>query len=367
MKTVYLVDGKYFDFEANKPTIGGIQTYITDLLEVIKELGYKVILYVNDPLLRSVKYNDVFIRSYYFEEDNNKWEKVGLKVYSEMENKDSLVIYYSDEYVPLKTKFSNIIAIQHGIFWDKPSPQRNILRMMMSKLKFTYNVIRRMRMVTDIVCVDYNFINWYRTQVDSVENNLIAIPNYTRILPKIAKPDDKLNIVFARRMFWYRGTRVFTEAVISILNKYPDVLVTIAGEGPDEPYMREALSCFKNVTFTSFLAEDSLNFHSDKHIAVVPTVGSEGTSLSLLEAMSSQCAVIASNVGGMTNIILDGYNGLLVEAGNSEQLYLAIEKLILDEELRNKLSDNAYETAKIAFSYERWALKWKELLTNRAV
>lgn len=362
MKTVYIVDGKYFDFEANRPTIGGIQTYITDLLNVIRDCGYKVVLYVSDPQLRTITYNDVEIRSYYFEEDKNKWEKVGQKVYAEMADKESLVIYYSDEYVPLKTKFKNIIAIQHGIFWDKPSKARNIVRMLMSKLKFSYSVIRRMKMLSDVVCVDYNFINWYRTQVDSVENNLIAIPNYTKISPINKKPNDCVNIVFARRMFWYRGTRVFADAIQRILEKYPNVHVTIAGEGPDEPFMRDALSKFENVVFTSFVAEESLNFHSDKHIAVVPTVGSEGTSLSLLEAMSAQCAVVASNVGGMTNIILDGYNGLLVAAGDSEQLYLALDRLVHNNELRNRLSQAAYETVKLSFSYEKWAQKWKEVL-----
>ena len=96
----------------------------------------------------------------------------------------------------------------------------------------------------------------------------------------------------------------------------------------------------------------------------VPTVGSEGTSLSLLEAMSAQCAVIASNVGGMTNIILDNYNGLLVNAGDSDDLYKAIKKLLDYPEDRERLSAKAYETVKQAFSYEKWAEKWKEVLST---
>ncbi|WP_420491566.1 glycosyltransferase [Neobacillus drentensis] len=53
-------------------------------------------------------------------------------------------------------------------------------------------------------------------------------------------------------------------------------------------------------------------------------LGSEGTSLSLLEAMAAKCAEIATNVGGMTNIILDNYNGLIINPDESE-LYLALE------------------------------------------
>lgn len=363
MKTIYIVDGNYFDFNSCKPTIGGIQTYISDLLQVCLDCNVRVVLYVNDDECRTVFYNGIEIRGYSFINDKSKWEKVGRKVYTEMEDKNSLVIYYSDEYVPLKTKFPNIIAIQHGIFWDKPIiSNRSLVRMLISKGIFTYNLIRRMRQVNNVVCVDYNFVNWYRTQVDRVLNKLIVIPNYSKISSPVEKPVDVVNIVFARRMFWYRGTRVFVDAIEPILNKYAHVHVYIAGTGPDELYMKDKLCNYNNVHFTAFESTESISFHADKHIAVVPTIGSEGTSLSLLEAMSSQCAVICSNVGGMTNIVIDNFNGLIVDAGDATLLSNAIIKLIDNSTLRSELAANAYSTIRTSFSYEDWSLKWKEIL-----
>lgn len=116
--------------------------------------------------------------------------------------------------------------------------------------------------------------------------------------------------------------------------------------------MRDKLAAFNNVSFISYKSSESLDIHADKHIAVVPTIGSEGTSLSLLEAMSAQCAVIASNVGGMTNIILDDFNGLMVNAGDSLDLYRAMKRLIDNPTVMNRLSENAYKTVKQAFSYD---------------
>ena len=80
--------------------------------------------------------------------------------------------------------------------------------------------------------------------------------------------------------------------------------------------------------------------------------------------MSAQCAVIASNVGGMTNIILDNYNGLMVNAGDAEDLYLAIKRLLDNIDDRRRLSLKAYETVKLAFSYERWVEKWTQVLNS---
>lgn len=158
-----------------------------------------------------------------------------------------------------------------------------------------------------------------------------------------------------------RGTRLFADAAANILRKYPSVSIIIAGTGPDEGYMRGKLEEFPNVTFTSYSAENSVKFHSKYDIAVVPTVKHEAISLSLLEAMAAGCAVISTNIGGITNAIIDGYNGLMISPIQSE-LEEAMEKLITSQELRDKLSDNAYQTVKEGFSYAKWSEKWLKVI-----
>lgn len=202
------------------------------------------------------------------------------------------------------------------------------------------------------------------TLTNKGSEKLIVIPNFSEIAPPIDKPVEPIKIIFARRLFPYRGTRVFTEAIKKVLAEFPFVEVTVAGDGPDEPWMREQLIDFHQVSFIRYNSNESIDIHSDKHIAVVPTVGSEGTSLSLLEAMSAQCAVICTDVGGMTNIVLDRYNGLIVKAGDSISLYEAIKRMIIDKNLRNMIAANAYSTVKQSFSKDLWQYKWKECLRS---
>ena len=78
---------------------------------------------------------------------------------------------------------------------------------------------------------------------------------------------------------------------------------------------------------------------------------------------ATQCAVVCTNVGGMTNIILDGYNGLMVNPEETA-LYKAIVSLIEDEALRDRLAQRGYETVKNAFSYEIWRSKWTQVLSD---
>ena len=145
------------------------------------------------------------------------------------------------------------------------------------------------------------------------------------------------------------------------MEKYQDIEITVAGSGPDETYMREILGNNQRVDFIQYSSNDSLKIHANKDIAVVPTVGSEGTSLSLLEAMASKCAVVCSDVGGMTNIVLDGYNGLIISA-TEDSIYNALCKLIDDVNLRKSIADNAYLTVANSFSLEKWESSWKEAI-----
>lgn len=358
MNKLAILYNYFYNFKINSITIGGIQTYISDLIVVARKIGYSVTLFQ-----KGEANNEIVFQDYRVVEipTNNNDEFCG-KVADSID-KDTLVLFATDSMIPRANPFKTSIAIQHGISWDMPNDvDRNFLLMSLSKLRRDINIIKQVHNVNELICVDYNFVNWYRTCVDKPTVRLKVIPNYTRIASVNNKDSDMVKIIFARRMWWYRGTRVFVEAIGRILKEYENVMVTIAGTGPDLDLMKASLSSFQNVEFITYKSDESLSIHSDKHIAVVPTVGSEGTSLSLLEAMSSQCAVVASNVGGITNILLDGYNGLMTNAGDSQELYEALKRLLDDKELLNKLANNGYETVKQAFSHEKWFSKWSQVL-----
>ena len=284
-------------------------------------------------------------------------------VYENMSSKDELVIYDSDDRISISPIFNNSIALQHGITWDMPNTKkRSLIRTLLGCALRDFLILRRLTKVSMLVCVDCNFVNWYRTIIRNNRVNLKVIPNYTRIAPVTQKPNTVVNIIFARRLRKYRGTEVFTLAIKRILNDYTNVKLFIYGRGPEAEWMHKQLDSYNNVSFDNYAVGESLSVHADKHIAVIPTVGSEGTSLSLLEAMSSQCAVVCSDVGGMTNIILEGFNGKMVPASDVEALYKAIKYLIDNPEERDRMANNGYETVKQAFSFERWKKEWETIL-----
>lgn len=88
---------------------------------------------------------------------------------------------------------------------------------------------------------------------------------------------------------------------------------------------------------------------------------SEGLSVTLLEAMSTGLPIVATNVGGNTEIVEDGYNGFLVPSKNHEALSKAIEKLYLNRDLHKQMATNARKKAIDHFSLDKWIDSYERL------
>lgn len=366
MKAAYIVCENFLTPDGGVMSVGGIQTYLTTLIPILVDEGYSIHIYqksridfemIKDKVLITGLSHCVSKKSYVKCVKNEILKKIDLQ--------NDLLIFGCDTLI-FESKKMRTIAIQHGITWDIPISKGKthllFLRSYIIKARLAWQTIMRVSNVRRLVCVDYNFVNWYRATAPRPLMKFTVIPNFTKI-PSIfpQKEDTKVNIIFARRFWHYRGTRIFATAIEPLLQERSDLTVTIAGEGPDEQLLHQILDKYPQVSFIKYSSDESLRIHADKHIAVVPTLGSEGTSLSLLEAMASRCAVICTNIGGMTNIVLDHYNGLIVNPDERE-LRDSLLELIDNYELREKLSINAYNTVSESFSLQKWQCSWKKVI-----
>lgn len=368
-KKIYIICDRFFDINKKNVSIGGIQTYILNLCDVAQKESLIPVVIQNGNLFQIDYFKGIEIVTVRTSNiPSYRLQNYILWRYYKNNSTSEDILLYATEGMVQRWKKGKTLSIQHGISWDIPKEGKgsrlsNIIGLL-KKAKYAIWLSKKISYLDKIVCVDYNFVNWYKTQINYINTEYIVIPNFTRIAKECVlkkSEDDRVRIIFARRFQVYRGTRLFADVIAALLNKYSNLLVTIAGEGPDEPYLHDKLDKWDNVQFTKFSCEESIDMHSDKDIAVVPTVGSEGTSLSLLEAMSAGCAVICTNVGGMTNIVIDNYNGLMVNP-EFNQLYKALERLILDSELRKRIAIRGRETVCEAFSYEIWESRWRKVL-----
>lgn len=368
MNILDIIYTRYYDETGERMTIGGIQTYITRLSHIGKRIGFHVRIFQYSAIpFTKQQDTDIEVIGVPLLPKNQTPERLYKEVLKGRGGKDSYITLFATDTLIPSYKVQHSIAIQHGVFWDKEAPKRrSFLRSFASRTIEAYRTVSRIRNVEDVVCVDNNFICWHRTQLHERDVNLIPIMNFAEIGPEDApqKNNNHVGIVFARRFFDYRGTRIFSAAIKRLFAENYKIKVTFAGEGPDEKWLKEQFTGYDDVEFTRYETGKSIEFHSRFDIAVVPTTGSEGTSLSLLEAMSAHCAVLCTNVGGMTNIVIDRYNGIMT-VPTTEALYEGLKTLVTCPDIRKKLSEKGYETVVGGFNISKWEEKWRKVLMSK--
>lgn len=362
----YIIYRHVLDIKGCDFMVGGIESYLISLASVIKSMGIQVTI-----VQKGIEKFEKQIDGVTYIGLQTKGKKTYKELYKQIKGNidENDLIIWGSEIESLKTNHKRTICIQHGIDFDyypvEDSIKNKMLQLGLGKVvKFIQRrrALRTFQYSKYKVCVDYNFWNWYRTFVTPKdEKGIFVIPNFARVQNITKNAKNAINVVFARRFVRRRGVEIFIDVVKDLLH-YKNVTFTFAGDGPYVDKIKPLVENNRNVFLTKYSPEESILFHSNYDIAVVPTIGSEGTSLSLLEAMSAGNAVICTAVGGMTNIILDGYNGLIVKPDSAISIKEAIIKLLKNDDLRQKISERAHETIKYSFSFDVWSEKWKKVL-----
>jgi glycosyltransferase involved in cell wall biosynthesis len=141
-----------------------------------------------------------------------------------------------------------------------------------------------------------------------------------------------------------------------------DFHLLLVGEGACEVDIKESIKKWHltpYVTLTGF-RKDIPEILAAVDILVMPSRW-EGLPMALLEGMAMGKAVIASPVGGIPDVINDGANGVLVEAGDQAGWCQAIKMLFENRELRQQLGEKAKLTVKRHYSAEAVAQAYESL------
>ncbi len=372
---IFIIYRELFDLDGKELRVGGIQTYILNLSKMFLDNGFTPVIYQLASKSWKLEYKGIEvhgIRKKSAKNDLTQCKNILNEVLKGANKNNDLIIWGTDNF-SVRCKAINSISIQHGIGFDYIADGSKFLKWIKkSNLQKVYKFLQRHKSRSSFmrakhkICVDYNYLNWIRTMLPREElKNVHVIPNFTHINYKKSinlQEGKEVKILFARRFSEERGVFILID-IIDKLKNYGNINFTISGDGPYGKLLHEKYGHFDNIVIAKYEYTESLEVHSKHHIAIIPTYGSEGTSLSLLEAMTSGCVPIASNVGGMTNIILDGFNGFLVNPA-AEDFVEKLLFLIENKYQKNELSANAKKSVDSAFSFESWKNRWLKVISN---
>lgn len=164
---------------------------------------------------------------------------------------------------------------------------------------------------------------------------------------KLGLAINKKVILFFGYLSPYKGPEVLLKAMPRIIKDVPDALLIFAGKGVmryELEILSSKLGVEKNVKFVEFVDDilKPLYFKSADVFILPSTMSTESFGIVNLEAMACSVPIIASNIGGIPDVVKDGENGLLVQPKDSEALAEAIIHLLENEERREKMGTNGF-------------------------
>jgi glycosyltransferase involved in cell wall biosynthesis len=220
-------------------------------------------------------------------------------------------------------------------------------------------VARKMRLFLDNVDVVIALSEFSRTRLITAgfdNGRVVVLRNMASVQDRQVDPAAGESALFVGRLSPEKGAAVLLDAAARV----PDIPVRLVGDGP----LRASLSQSSppNVTFVGQLSESEVaDEYRRARFLVVPSVCFEGCPLVISEAMSHGLPIIASKIGGLPELVVEGESGLLFEPGASTDLADRMRDLWLDPAELRRLGRSGYQRARQEFSEEGYWSRLREI------
>ncbi len=166
---------------------------------------------------------------------------------------------------------------------------------------------------------------------------VVHLPNFTSLsTTSEGLMSERRIVLYVGSLIAHKGVDVLLRAYGRIQNAIDDVILWLVGTGPDENHLRtlaEKLE-LRRVTFWGRQHHQKLTeLYQNAQVIVIPSLWFENAPLVAFEAMSHSRAIIASKVGGLPELVVDGENGYLFTRGDSVDLSEKMRAVLTDRTL----------------------------------
>lgn len=275
----------------------------------------------------------------------------------------------------------NTIAVLEGIYLKKKLKKRliwhiheilekpRIVAKFLARLvaKYSDEVIVVSAAVKENLKKKANFKDEIKIIYNGVNNEIFNSNNKIEYLKKEFEiPDNAVVIGMIGRINSWKGQRDFIDATSIILDKYDNVYAIIVGgvfEGQE--WRIEELKTYINkkenanrIILKDF-REDSNNIHNLFDIFVLPSTEPDPLPTVVLEAMATAKPIVGYRHGGICEMVKEGYNGLLAEPKNVQELSNRIEEMLLQD--YKTIGKNSYKRQREYFSLKSYIDNFEKL------
>jgi len=178
-------------------------------------------------------------------------------------------------------------------------------------------------------------------------------------------------LLFVGRLAEKKGVTYLVEAMKQVVKTSPNCKLVVVGDGPEkDSLVRQSEPIRRNIVFAGSIPNGQLPaFYRAADVFVLPSIvaksgDTEGMGVVLLEAIAAGTPVIASNVGGIPDIIISNKTGMLVEQKNPGQLASAIIRILSTSSLKKRFVAAARKHVSESYSWDKVTRKFYYLFCS---
>lgn len=185
------------------------------------------------------------------------------------------------------------------------------------------------------------------------EDRIVHLPNAVDVSKYQPVYENRGYVLYFGRIEDYKGVFVLAEAMAKI----PDTRLILAGTGKPEPELRSMLlkQGIRNVELVGYQTGEPLaELIRGASAVIVPSIWYENCPMTILEAFAYGKPVIGSRLGGITELITDGMDGLLIEPGNADELAACITSINGNPLLAAQMGAKGRDKVVERYSFEKY-------------
>lgn len=212
----------------------------------------------------------------------------------------------------------------------------------------------------------YKKVNYYICPSKFIENKLLDYDNHTYMgkteflqnfieLPKIDSKLQKQNyMLYFGRFYEEKGIRL----LINVIKQCPDIQFIFAGDGP----LKSLLTGIENISYVGFKnGKDLNNLIQQASCSIYPSIWYENCPLSILESEALGTPVIASNLGGIPELIENKITGIIINEMTVENISRIIKETYYNQTLLTNMQKNCIKKRNTFLSIEQYCLNLEQI------
>ncbi|MGF1522584.1 MAG: glycosyltransferase family 4 protein [Leptolyngbyaceae cyanobacterium] len=184
------------------------------------------------------------------------------------------------------------------------------------------------------------------------------------LFPSVPHQDQGKRLLYVGRLAAMKGLPVLFEALAQLRERYPDLRLTVVGDGQERPEIEasaQRLNLGQMVDFVGYKSQAEVrSYLQQTDIFILPSFA-EGVPVVLMEAMAAGVPVLTTRIAGVPELVVHGESGWLVPPGDQQSLADSLAMLVEDADLRQRLGEAGRAQVASDFNVETEAKKLADI------